>query len=283
MKNFYSIVRISTNIATSDTLAIGVILFNGDEFRYYFSAKKKNTAARLLKSNVNIDFLIKQISSKCEEFNKDKGEDKLIYKYDNFHQASYFEYLSRYSNGLLQFSKPIIINENVFDDIKFAGLIGYLFDEHLFSEVVEVKRSHEEYAIETKLIDKVRDKVHTHYKFSTANLPSIYFPFEMDCIGKNGALIGAKYIDFGKTIHALDTNVSHYFTLISNLSLTYNKDLAKNHFYLLADEPTQIESKEHQLWETLKNNKVIDVISPEESDKVAELIFDKNATVFLND
>lgn len=282
MKNFYSILKLSTNIATSDSLGIGVILFNGNQFRYYFSDKKKNFANKLLNSNVNIDFLLKQIAAKCEEFNEDKKSNKLLYKFDNFHQASYFEYLSRYSNGILQFSKPNLIDEDNFDDSKFSQLVNYLFNEPLLHEKVS-SYSNDEYLVESKLIDKVKEQVHTHYKFNNSNLPGIYFKFEMDCIGKNGSLIGAKYIDFNKSIQTIDSNISHYCTLISNLSLTYNKELKDNKFFILSDEPNIIESKEHQLWEMVRDNQLIEVISPEESDKVAELIIEKGASVFLKD
>jgi len=137
--------------------------------------------------------------------------------------------------------------------------------------------------ITKNLIDKVNTKVHTHYKFKPEVFPSIYFPYEMDCIGLNGSLIGAKSLSFNKSLQVIDKNISHYFTLISSLSSKYNKSLKDNNFYLISEEPSEISSKEHKLWESVRYNELISVINPEESNKVADLIIEKNATKFLDE
>ncbi|MGJ8685590.1 MAG: hypothetical protein ACSHWW_13245, partial [Nonlabens sp.] len=111
---------------------------------------------------------------------------------------------------------------------------------------------------------------------------SIYFPYEMDCIGLNGSLIGAKSLSFDQSLSVIDKNISHYFTLISSLTSKYNKSLKDNNFYLISDEPNEVGSKEHKLWESVRYNELISVINPEESNKVAELILDKKATKFLD-
>lgn len=55
----------------------------------------------------------------------------------------------------------------------------------------------------------------------------------------------------------------------------------KDTFYLLAKEPTNIESPQHNLWETALKNTLLQVIDPEESDKIREIIEEKNASKFL--
>lgn len=135
--------------------------------------------------------------------------------------------------------------------------------------------------IEKKLINRVQNRVHTNYKFKPELFPSIYFSYEMDCIGLNGSLIGAKSLSFDKSIQSLDKDISHYFALISSLSSKYNKSLNDNEFYLISEEPKEIDSKEHKFWESVKLNKIIKVIDPEESGQVAELIIKENSSKFL--
>jgi hydroxymethylpyrimidine pyrophosphatase-like HAD family hydrolase len=103
----------------------------------------------------------------------------------------------------------------------------------------------------------------------------------MDCIGKNGALIGAKSLGFDKSKTTLDKDVSHYFTLISILSNQYNMQLKDNSFYLIAREPSDIDSDNHKIWESVNNNNFISVIDPEQSDEVADKIIQKEATLFI--
>ena len=131
MKSFYSILKLSPNIATEDSVAIGLLLFDGKKFRTYFSDKKKRLANNLLDDkNVNLNFIVNQIIEKCNTVNSDKEELKLFYKFDKLSEISYFEYLSNYSNGIIQFSKPKPLYEEM-NDIAFEKLINFLFNEPL--------------------------------------------------------------------------------------------------------------------------------------------------------
>lgn len=282
MKSFYSILKLSPNIATEDSIAIGLLLFDGENFRTYFSASKKRLANKLLDDkNFSLSFIIEQIIEKCEELNKDKKDLQFFYKSERFIDISYFEYLSNYTNGIIQFSKPNVLYNKV-DESEFNKLIEFLFNESAWAQLPVSSvfdRSIE--IIEKKLIDIVQNKVHTNYRFTPESFPSIYFNYEMDCIGLNGSLVGAKSLSFDKPIPSLDKNISHYFTLISSLSSKFNKSLKNNNFYLISEEPKAIGSKEHKLWESVKLNEIIKVINPEESGQVVDVIMDKNAAKFL--
>lgn len=282
MKSFYSILKLSPNIATEDSIAIGLLLFDGENFRTYFSSSKKRLAIKLLDDkNLSLKFFIKQIIEKCDDLNSDKKELQIFYKSKRFIDISYFEYLSKYSNGLIQFSKPNVLYNKV-DEIEFNKLIEFLFNEpaSVESTVSAVfDRSHE--IVEKKLIEKVQNRVHTNYRFTPELFPSIYFNYKLDCIGLNGSLVGAKSLSFNKSIQTLDRNISHYITLISSLSSKFNKSLQDNNFYLISEEPKDIDSKEHKLWESVKLNKIINVIDPEESGQVVDVIMDKDVAKFL--
>ncbi|MEO2060819.1 MAG: DUF3037 domain-containing protein [Mesonia sp.] len=285
MNSFYSILKLSPNIATEDSVAIGMLLFDGKKFRTYFSDKKKRLANNLLDDkNVNLNFIVNQIIEKCNAVNSDKEELKLFYKFDKLSEISYFDYLSNYSNGIIQFSKPKPLYEEM-NDIAFEKLINFLFNEPLNKNYLVASSELSLYrnVVERKLINKVDKKVHTHYKFKPEVFPSIYFSYEMDCIGLNGSLIGAKSLPFDKSAQSLDKNISHYFTLISSLTSKYNKSLKDNNFYLISEEPEKIGSKEHKLWESVRYNELISVIHPEESNKVADKILEKKAVKFLTE
>ena len=284
MKKFYTIIQLAPNKAAGDTVAIGMLLFDGSKLKYYISDKKKNIALKLLNDkNVDIDFFIKQITNKCDIINNDIDERNLFNKYDKISDVSYINYLSNYSNGLLQFSKPTVFFDEV-DDFKFNNLINLFFNETVFkNEIVVHNEINIEAIVQNELIEKVNNKIHTNYKFTPNNLNSIYFPFEMDCIGLNGSLIGAKSMSFEKSKTTLDKNLSHYFTLISMLSSKYNKSLKDNKFYLITEEPSEIGSEEHIVWESIIKNELVTLIHPEQSNIVADLVFEKNAGKFLEE
>jgi len=102
----------------------------------------------------------------------------------------------------------------------------------------------------------------------------------MDCIGLNGSFVGAKSLPLDSSIQTLEKNVSHYVTLIAFLSQQYQKDLSKNKFFLITDEPQQ-NTHEHRFWEEMKDVPSFEMIPSDEAEKVAEVVENTGATVFL--
>jgi hypothetical protein len=283
MKQFYSIVKLSPHVVTEDSVAVGIVFYDGELFRTYFSDYKINIAAKLnTRISVNVKQIVQEIAVKCEQLNLEKSKDLLINEARDYTHPSYFQYLSNYANGLIQFSSPVsFIGE--MSDAYFAKFIFNLFNEDLEKTSIpkSTQQSNYEEIIHQKLIRHVEDKVHTNYSFSPEKSEDIYFSFEMECIGKNGALIGAKSMPFNKGKSTMDKYISHYFALISTLSNRYNYSLKQNSFYMISEEPKDIGSENHQLWEIVKNHPIIKVIHPEESGIVSDLIVRKKATTFL--
>ncbi|MFT5913826.1 MAG: hypothetical protein ACJAWV_001222 [Flammeovirgaceae bacterium] len=279
MNTFYSIVSICTNSTIDESIAVGLLLSNGEEVKYYVSEKKKRFRKNILRSQSitsNLNFIIGQLLSKCESINE--GKENVIL------DSSLFEYLHSYSNGILRFSKPNPVNAP-FSEETLRMLVKSFFKEEL-----EVKQKPVHTAIEsikqivrTKLIEPVKDKVHTHYKFNSENLPSLPFTFEMECIGQNGVLIGAKVQDFEYSKTTLNNHISRYLGLMSTLSEKFKKPLIDNRFYLFVEEPKEVASEQHEVYDSIQKNPLIKVLHPSEADKVAKEIEQTKATKFLQE
>ncbi len=276
MQTFYSLVKVGFNSSTNDTITIGVIVLNGKKFSCFFSDKRKKIASRLVRlesSTVDIDFLVTQIISKSST-NKEFGEE-------------YFLYLSNYCNGLLQFSAPNPVAAP-FNEETLAFLVKMIFSESSVKEKelkeIEDKKENKNVLlkekIEKELIQPLKNKIHTHYKFEPINLP-IPFSFELDCIGQNGVLIGAKTENFDTDKRTLNRHFSNYLALISTLSNKYNSPLSQNSFFWIAEEPQLTDKKKHLIWETAHKNPLLKLIHPDEVNKIVELVKDKKATRFL--
>lgn len=281
MKGFYSIIKFAPNILTEDCISIGMIFFNGKSFQFFVSSKKKSLAKSVSSDkSIDLNFLSGQIEKKINALNDEMQDQNLGFDLRKFSTPQYFEYLHRYSNGVLQFSSPKTINVSTNVDY-FQDLVKSFFNEGFEVKTVRVKSEVEKYReiIKSRLIDRVEERVHTYYQFSPEKNPSIYFNFEIDCIGQNGAMVGAKALPFDKS--TLDKDISHYFALISTLSDQQGKFLRDNSFYLISREPDNVSSKEHKVWESILENQLIRVIDPEESDLVAEQIEERNAKKFL--
>ena len=283
METYYTIIKIATNSVANDSLSIGLLLHNGHKFFLHFSTEKKSFARQLLHRNGDIvDFAVKQIEQKVNEVNDGLNSQKRLFKLENLLTSDKFSHLNLYSNGIIRFTEPSFLNDNV-DEEKFVKLFKLLIDKTYLKEKPEVdlKELNFNAIIESKLIKRVKNKVHTNFELTPERLPGLFFNFNIDCIGLNGAFIGAKSIPFFKKNETIVKELSHYFSLISTLNLLYTRKSANDKFYIIGDEPSDIESKEHRTWENIMKNNAVSLIYAEEADIIADEIEEKNAIRFI--
>lgn len=285
MKSFYSLIKIAPNALSDDNLTIGIILSNGNGYRVKFSSSKITLARSLVDINKDLfDFLTKEIEQKIKETNAllEKSEDDL-FGYENLINSEYFKYLSVYSNGLLKFTKPNLISGDV-SDKEFTKLYHLFVDGKVKSEEdIEIKKVEKEFynRINTNLIQRVERQIHTNVTLTSKIIPATP-RFVMDCIGKNGSLVGAKSLPFTQTKETLLKTVNNYISVIAQLSVSYSQDLLSNRFYLIADEPSKKNTQEAKYWNLIrKNEKLFQVITSSEAGLVAEAVESNNAHTFI--
>ena len=284
MQTFYTIIKIAPNTMTDDCLSIGLLVCDGSKYWLQFSEDRKNASKRLMDENASaVDFIVKQISLHIQKLNKEiiKSNTEL-FPLNSLLNSEYFSYLNNYSNGLLRFSKPSFLND-VINEEKFLKLFALLIDKNIERgpRVKDIANESFYAAINKNLIKKVEKNIHTKVNINSATLPSMYFQYEMDCIGLNGAFVGAKSIPFNKSVLTLDKEISHYIALISLLSTTYNKDVKNNNFFLIADEPAVINSPEYNTWENIINNPLFKVVNSEHVNIIVEKVEQTKAKTFL--
>lgn len=285
MKTFYTIIKIASNTLAGDTLSIGLLLHNGEKFWLQFSEERIDVAEKLLESKAGfVDFVVTQIEHKVEEMNRSlKAADYTLFGANNILNDEKFLHISNYSNGVLRFLEPILLNDNINDE-KFQQLFSLLIDKNqqkIKLSLDDSKDKEFKEKIKKNLIEKVQNKVHTNLQFKPDDLAGLYCKFDIECIGLNGAFIAAKGIPFHKKYEAIDKEVSHYMTLISILKLKFKKESAENHFYIIADEPINADSREHRTWESLRKNPAIEIRPTDEAALIAVEIEEKKATTFL--
>lgn len=284
MNSFYIILKIAGDASSNDSVSIGLLAFSNNNYYLQFSKKKIGIAKNLMSDSSDvIDFIQNQIESRIESLNKAiKSDASKLFPEKNIYSESYFDYLNRYSNNLIQFSKPYPLSKELSKD-NFERLFHLLIgDDYKNSNQEQSKWKEFEYRVKNKLIDHVQDKVHVYAKLTEKVIPSLYFPFELDCIGINGVITAAKSIDFNKNESTIDRNISHYFQISTLLAKNYSTDKLDNNFYLIADEPENTDRKAHQIWTMLKKQKQFELIHSEEADKVADKIFETDARKFLD-
>jgi hypothetical protein len=284
MNSFYNILKIAKDPNSNDSISIGLIAFSNDRYFFQFSAKKMKMAKILLSDNSDIvEYFENQIVSKLSSLNKSiESAKSSLFSSEKLLTADYFNYLNRYCNNLIQFSKPYPLNI-VIDYQDFNKLFTLLIGDDFKNTVKGAVHQQEfENRIKEKLLDAVKDKVHVYAKLTEKVIPSLYFSYELDCVGMNGVITAAKSIDFTKNEVTIDKNLSHYFQISTLLAKNYNKDKKDNNFYLIADEPNDVKSSEHHIWVQLKKQRQFEVVHSEEADLIAKKIEETNSGKFLD-
>jgi len=288
MKTFYSIIKIAPNPTAGDSLAIGLLVRDQERVWLRFSDRKKKAAKSLLDNEAEVvDFAVTQLLKQKNHINKQlESPQQVLFQsnIDKSFNADYFNYLSRYCNGLLQFSPVSTLKDNILNQDKFDKLFQIFVDIIEPEEPIvenDTKRKRFLKRIETKLIERVKDQVHTNININQNILPSLFFNINIDCIGLNGVFTGAKAIPFDQTKQTIDTHVSHYITLINTLVTKYGKKNDNNKFFLIADEPVDTGGDLHNFWEILRKRDEFKLIHSEQAGTVAELIESSQAHTFL--
>jgi hypothetical protein len=286
MKTFYSIIKIASNSVAGDMLSIGLLVHNGETVYLKFSDEKKQIAKKIIDgADMSIDFICQQIQQKIDKINgqNSHSENSLFPRQlSNIFNEETISQFSAYSNGLVRFGEPVFLNDNLTEE-KFFKLYQLLVDKSSIRAVHgQVNReSRIKELVDSKLIKRVQEIVHTNLELTPKTFPGLYYPFTIDCIGKNGSFIGAKTISFDRKAESIDREVSHYMTLITLLDKQYSHKGTNDKFYIIGDEPGQTNSKEHQIWADLIKSPVVQLINPDDSEKVAEEIESNGASKFI--
>lgn len=281
MKFYYTILKISPNTASGDAVSIGLLAFDKKQAIILFSESRKLLAKKLIAPDL-VDFFCKQLILKVKELNKiHKKQLESLFNNEFVFETSYVDYLSNYSNGLLQLSKSNVFL-NSLSESNFNLLFETVIDKLEFKPAIKHKITNIDQIVTEKLINRVKDKVHTNIRLDNTVIPNLYFNYDLDCIGKNGVFVGAKTMDFSNKKATLDNTISHYSSLIAFLSADYKKNISENNFYLIAEEPKQTNTPEYEIWDAIQQNPLFKVINPEQSDLIAEKIEQSKATKFFN-
>lgn len=291
MDGFYSIVQFSPNPRAKDALAVGLIVFIDGAFKWRTSSRKLKVAKQLVRTtSKNIDWVFGQIESRLNEVNNrirksqeelETGSQLFYSPYENPFTQSFFEYASRYSNGLLRFSEPrnlYDVDPDIFDTL-YRTLVDDLIKPTESIEASKARYTPEWFKgeIEKKIILPLYEHVNTSVTVPERIRPGLYFSLKLDCIGRNGAIYAAKSFDF-ENVNAQthDKHLSHYHVFAS----IFNQEVPSgdNHFFVIGDEPSDINSEVHQLWEDIQSIPLIEMVSLEEAEIVTERILEAGAT-----
>ena len=113
MKPFLSIVKCTTNQFSDEFLAVGLIMVTKKGVYFDYSKEKIKLVPQLMVQETNsIEVFVTNILEKIKEEAKQANQEIVsaeTTKAQSVFTVDYFDYLSKYNNNLIQFTKPSTI------------------------------------------------------------------------------------------------------------------------------------------------------------------------------
>lgn len=237
MKPFYSILYLKSESISDEKIAIGMLLNADRKPLFDYSEDKLKLASKIIDSEAvdSIEKLLKNIKRKVVSLSKNKYQ-KEAFDVDPF-TNSYFDYLNRYSNNLMLYSKPA---ENI-GDFKledFDSLFKLLVDKNYgIEEKVTVTFRKK---VEEKLrASRVSERVDIKYRVPKDSVKSILRSHEVDYIGANGKIYSGNVIDTSTDHSTIENKIYQIRALIDGLiELSDHFDFErKGHHVVYFNEP----------------------------------------------
>lgn len=211
MNTFFSILSIKTNSYSEEKVTVGVMAIASQEVFYAYSKSKLNLLDKLVFQSGLTQFagsILKQYEHTVKETNANlkSGQISLIQK-TNLFTKDYFDYLSKYNNGAVQFSEPVVLNKDFTkEDFEnyYAKFVGEPISQDKEKPVVSF------YKKVKPLIHKenIEQKADVNFEFNPQEFLGILKTTQIPLLTKNGAIQALQLVDFEKQFNTI---VNHFY------------------------------------------------------------------------
>lgn len=263
MQAHFSILSASIRPEIQEQVAIGLLLVGSDNVNFRFS-KNKIAVVKELLSQQAVKYLkdtLKQISfSVSEENEKFKGLYAGISTLNKSFSLGYLEYLSRYSNNLLIFSKPKTIELEPSEEL-FEILFKKYVDEFAFVETVSEPRSFDNYR--TAFFNRVKSHFNIEQEVTPEIVKGLIMPVKVDLIGKNEIPVYAQTIDLERQNYHIQNDLAVIFML-------HKAWVNAKGFHISSEPDKKLFPQQHDTWKSIREWNDSQYVDLAEVEKIEE-------------
>lgn len=248
MKAFIAPIYFQTNSISSEKLTGGLLLSSSSENWMAFSKEKITIAQKLSGHDIKnlLDHVLALFENKVAQTNAilEKNLNQLFEIKHTFSEE-YFNYLNKYSQGLIQFGKPkpiaIIPNAN-----EFAKLFELYVGEPLYQKAKVSKKNSFHSNLKLKLgAPGLYEKADIDYVIKPGLVKGILKPAQITLITKNGAIEAVQAIDFSNSPSTIVNHIYEFEIVAKHLhKFETEKSLKKGKYKIVINKPDQSTDQE---------------------------------------
>jgi len=273
MKTFYSILSINIRPEINERLSIGLLMICGEKVFFRHSTSKLSVIQKLISKDVykatqNYLKLVETSVSSNEALSSNKNvfHFKIESKYDRLFSEKYIEYLSRYNNNLISFSKPNFVDLEANEQI-FRLLFNKFIDIEEASDQVVIRR-----------IDRFKKQYYPHVKsffnieqeINSTQYSGLFTPVKIDLMGKNDIEVFGQSIDFEKKVYSIECNIGNLLQL--------NRALPNAKQFVIGYEPDKNLEINHRIWDNIRQSSEFEYVDVSEAEKITEYAINHGVT-----
>jgi len=264
MKSRYSIISAAIRPEIGERITIGLLLIDEEKVYFRFSKDKLNVLKELINdhSYVYLKESIKQIRQAAIS---EASKLASLFTYNEIQNplfsAGYLEYLSRYSNNLLNFTSPKNIEVKA-DETLFLNLYKKYVDDSVFVTEPEMINRFE--LIKNEFLPRVEKYYNLEQKLTPEDIYDLPISIKVDMIGKNERVVYAQMIE----LERIQYHIQNDLGLLALLNQAYKNDAVG---FVVSSEPEKIRyPKQHEVWENLRSNNLAKYVDLSEIDQIEE-------------
>lgn len=283
MKSYYSLIRYFNNSLSKENIVIGLIAISTTNVFYRFSESKIKLISKF---SDHRDDLLHYNVKKLRDYLDVNVKDKLFVKENSCNLKEYIDRLSIYSNGLIQFDKPVELNMDVNE-----AFFNKFYDKYIgeFKSNARNKKVDQVFVqrVENKFRKPLEHIIDIDYRIEKKIIPSLFFDYKLNGIGVNGSVYSVKCIDINsnRTLENIQKDVSELESLSYRLN-KFSEDKVvhpeNNQHFLVIDEYKGYDDKYAELYEALisQENDLYKIVNSDQLDKITTKIINSGATKF---
>jgi len=269
MTTHYSILSVNIRPEIQEKISIGFLLVCDSQVFFNYS-KNKLSAAKSLLTDHGYRMLrdsLKNVESAAVNENEKLNVRKQMLLSSSLENSSfsisYISYISRYNNNVLSFSAPKKIDVAGSEEI-FFKLFRLMVDDS--ESLPSVLLSNNLESFKTVNRPRLKKYFNVEKEFTSNEIPNLLAPVKVDLIGRNDKPVYAQSIELNRIVYHIENDLAQLL-LLQNAFASENKS-AKG--FVLTSEPDKRETKQHNIWNQLRNNRLFEYVDISEGEKIIQ-------------
>lgn len=263
MKSYFSIIYATIRADIQEKIAIGLILVGENSIYYKASDRKLHLIKEFISDEAYL--FIKHTSSSINKKISSIKSEVSLFNVENIEnlpfEQKYIDYLSVYSNNVVSYSKPNVIELPCSEE-----LFNSIYCKYIDSIPIQTHEQTDFQKVLNDFYPKVSKFYNSKIEVDSSILSGIIYPIKIDLLGVNEIPVFAQAISFDKPkTYNIEKHISDVFMLKNSFNIQNKKSKS----FIISAEPDKNRfAKQHQLWINMRESNIAEVIDIAEVEKI---------------